>query len=526
MTAISPSTPSSDPSINAVLGPYRWTSGNLTYSFPTSGTSYGSGYGSAENTTGFAPLSAAQQTAARAALAAYAAVANLTFTELTGGQVGLATIRFGLSDVPSTAYAYLPTTLPEGGDIWLNRTNGYYTSPQLGNYAYVTFLHELGHAIGFEHPNEHGMPYATDSLEHTVMTYRSYEGAPVTGYVNETFGYPQSLMVYDIAAAQQLYGANFASHSGNTVYSWNPNTGEESIDGVGQGAPGANRIFQTVWDGGGTDTYDFSRYTTALNVDLNPGAWTTTSPTELARLRYDGSQIADGNIANALLYNGDPRSLIENAVGGSGNDRLTGNSAANTLIGNAGNDILAGHGGDDFLVGGAGLDTALFDYSLLSTEAHLESGAMRLTTPGETDRTSSVERFQFTDVTVDEADRDPLVSDLFYLTHNKDVLTAGLSAEDHYARYGWHEGRDPDQFFDTSEYLRVYADVAASGMNPLDHYLLYGWHEGRDPSAVFDTKAYLAAYPDVAAAGLNPLEHYIEYGVYEGRSAFADGVIG
>jgi serralysin len=47
---------------------------------------------------------------------------------------------------------------------------------------------------------------------------------------------------------------------------------------------------------------------------------------------------ARGNVANALLYNGDPRSLIENAIGGTGNDVLIGNQAANRLTGGGGAD--------------------------------------------------------------------------------------------------------------------------------------------------------------------------------------------
>ena len=119
-----------------------------------------------------------------------------------------------------------------------------------------------------------------------------------------------------------------------------------SINGVGQGAPGGNRIFQTIWDGGGTDTYDFSNYTTNLTVDLQPGGWTTVSTAQLAKLHYNGTQVARGNIANALLYNNDQRSLIENANGGSGNDTIVGNAAANTLKGNGGNDKLTGGAGN------------------------------------------------------------------------------------------------------------------------------------------------------------------------------------
>ena len=52
--------------------------------------------------------------------------------------------------------------------------------------------------------------------------------------------------------------------------------------------------------------------------------------------------------------------IIENAIGGSGNDLLIGNSVANELKGGAGNDILYGAGGADKLWGGAGSDTFVF----------------------------------------------------------------------------------------------------------------------------------------------------------------------
>ena len=89
------------------------------------------------------------------------------------------------------------------------------------------------------------MPLAHDTLEYTVMSYRSYAGASTTtGYTNGDFDYPQSLMMEDIRAIQQLYGANFATHAKDTTYSWSPTTGQEFINGVGQSAPGANKVFR------------------------------------------------------------------------------------------------------------------------------------------------------------------------------------------------------------------------------------------------------------------------------------------
>jgi serralysin len=310
-----------------------------------------------------------------------------------------------MSDKPGTAWAYFPSTNATGGDAWFNNSSGQYDNPRKGNYAALTFIHEIGHALGLEHAHEaYVMPVERDSMEYTVMSYRSYVGASTTsGYTNETWGYAQSLMMYDIAAVQHMYGANYATNSGNTTYAWSPGTGEMSVNGVGQGAAGGNRIFMTLWDGGGTDTYDFSSYASALKVDLRPGNWTTTSSSQLARLYYDGSKPAVGNIANALLHRNDGRSLIENATGGSGNDRMTGNQAANHLKGGAGSDSLTGAAGNDVLDGGLGSDTAIFSgqraqYSVLKqSNGSLQVLDLRTGTPDGTDVVWGAEWLQFTD---------------------------------------------------------------------------------------------------------------------------------
>ena len=168
-----------------------------------------------------------------------------------------------------------------------------------------------------------------------------------------------------------------------------------SINGVGQGAPAGNKIFMTLWDGGGNDTYDFSNYTTNLTINLNPGEWTTTSSTQLANLT--GSTVAVGNIANALLYNGNVASLIENAIGGSGSDTLVGNAANNSLTGNAGNDSLDG---------AAGSDTAVYsglyaNYQLV----HNANGTWTITdlrggSPDGVDTLTDIEWVQFSDTSI------------------------------------------------------------------------------------------------------------------------------
>jgi serralysin len=398
--------------IDGVFTGLRWGVTDLTYSFPTSASFYGSVYGSNEPRIGFEAMTPTQQAAVRSVLASYSAVANIKFTQVTESSTTHGDLRFAETDFTGTGWSYYPTTRAEGGDVWLNNSQNLFESPVRGNYANFTMYHEVGHALGLKHPHEvfgqfGAMPSDRDSMEYTVMSYRSYVGAATSsGYTNETWGYAQSPMLYDIAALQRMYGANYATNSGNTVYTWSPTTGAMSINGVSQGTPGANRILLTVWDGGGVDTYDFSNYSTNLVVDLNPGAWSTTSTAQLARLRADGSKLAAGNIANAFLYNGDARSLIENANGGSGSDTITGNVLANVLKGNGGNDRITGGGGNDTIEGGAGSDTVVFsgrrsDYSVaLVLDTSLRITDKRPGAPDGVDVVVAAEYFAFSDKTL------------------------------------------------------------------------------------------------------------------------------
>ena len=350
LTATASVSPTGNPYIDGVLSGIEWGTTSLTYSFPISASYYEY---TGEPGSNFKAFTAVQQDAVRHVLANYSAVANLTFTEVTETSTQHATIRYAESDSPSTAWGYYPSTSAQGGDAWFNNSSHYYDNPAAGNYAYLTMLHETGHTLGLKHPQDASgsfgaMPLDKDSLEYTVMSYKSYVGGTNTAYTVAGDSYPQTLMMYDIAAVQEMYGANYSTNGGDSVYKWNPVTGEMSINGVGQGAPVGNKVFMTVWDGGGHDTYDFSNYTSDLSVNLQPGAWTTASTAQLANL--GGGHYAAGNIANALLYHGNTASLIEDVIGGSGNDKIIGNDADNHFTGAAGNDSLDGGFGNDTAV--------------------------------------------------------------------------------------------------------------------------------------------------------------------------------
>jgi|GEM_PF-5954663 len=358
--------------INGLLSGLAWTNIPITYSFPTSASFYGSFYGDPAPGNGFQPLSVTQQEAARTALQLIADYSQASFTEITETSTVHATIRLAGSAEPATSYAYYPSSsfFPRSrdGDVWFGNIRNDPTAK--GGYAYSTYLHEIGHSLGLKHGHTddgvHGvLPATHNSTEWSVMTYMSYIGATGNTYENAEGSGNQTYMINDIAALQYMYGANFGTHSGNTTYTWSPITGQMFIDGVGQGAATANIAYAAIWDGNGTDTYDLSSYTTTLSLDLRPGEWSLFDTTGGAqRAQLGAGNLARGNVANAHLFmNSDIRSLIENAIGGTGHDILRGNAAANTLTGGDGDDTLRGDTGNDILDGGPGIDTALFSGS-------------------------------------------------------------------------------------------------------------------------------------------------------------------
>jgi Ca2+-binding RTX toxin-like protein len=351
--------------VDATLIGAKWGTLNLTYSFPTSGSNYnGSGYDTNGVSLYHVDLGTQQQAAARASFAQLSAATGLTFKEITDTDTVHANIRISQSadnDVGS-AYGNFPSdTRGLSGDIWFGRTNQpYYDLAFKGTWGYATMMHEIGHTMGLKHGHQDytnsdlsfyfgGMPrYGTQSLtpdrDGQAWSLMTYTPAPFTNsnFAGEKINQPQTYMQYDLAALQYMYGANYTTNAGDSVYTFSQTTGEMFINGVGQGAPSGNKIFLTVWDGGGTDTIDASNYSNGITVDLRPGEFSTFDQSQLANsLSYQGlTSLAPGNIAMSLLYNNDTRSLIENATGGAGNDILVGNTANNILDGGAGSDAV------------------------------------------------------------------------------------------------------------------------------------------------------------------------------------------
>ena len=320
--------------IDSLLQTWRWGSGSgtveMTYSFGTSDSVYISGY--SEPTNGFGEFSEHQKVATRSALDYWSDVANITFTEVTDSASVAGDLRFAKSSEPSTAWAYLPNSGATGGDVWVG-PNSLFNNMAEGTYGFQTMLHEIGHALGLMHTHQ-GSTIAASNIDWTgysVMSYRSYENAPLTGYTQNY--YPTTPMINDIKAIQYIYGANTSHNSGDTTYSWT--TG--------------GRVLETIWDAGGTDTIDWSNQSLAAKINLTSGVWSELGPSYYSK--WPTTEDRTLMIAE--------NTVIENAIGGSAADTIIGNTAANVLTGGGGSDTLTGGSGNDRFVfaSGFGSDT-------------------------------------------------------------------------------------------------------------------------------------------------------------------------
>lgn len=109
-----------------------------------------------------------------------------------------------------------------------------------------------------------------------------------------------------------------------------------------------------------------------------------------------------------------------------------------------------------------------------------------------------------------------IIDDEWYFSKYPSAAKSGLSAFDHYMKFGAKQNNDPCLFFWTQWYLEHNPDVAQLRINPFLHYLQHGGREGRNPSPLFDSKWYSDSYLSPEAQPVNPLLHYYLTGQAQG----------
>ncbi len=394
-----------DPLLNVYYR--KWSMGStldvaLTYSFPWSDGASAfwqsdySLYAEPDAAVHFA-LKAPQKSAVVQALQAWATVAAITFTEVADTENNVGDFRFAFSSSVGDGiwgYCYYPNNYwASAADVWINPSVAEETDWTNGSYNELSLLHEIGHGLGLKHPGNYNasgsgtagpyLPADLDFRDNTIMSYNIRNQWYLYPSHNQyTSVNPSTPMVYDIAAIQYLYGVNNTYHTGADTYRFDPSV----------------PFFCTLWDAGGNDTLDLSNFSTTCTIDLIPGHYSS--------IRY----ISVGTITD--LYDGTNNlgiafgAIIENAVGGSNSDIITGNNVRNMLAGEGGNDTFIGGAGNDTVDGGDGIDTAEFSGHYAEYDISYDPATFTFIVRDKTayrDGTDSVrfvENFMFADKTV------------------------------------------------------------------------------------------------------------------------------
>jgi hypothetical protein len=313
-------------------------------------------------TVNITDLTPAEQALAISALNAWHEVANISFVFTTGpAQI---TYNNNGSHIAGTSLTVSGTTLTSAA---IQISSDWWPNDNIYSYMYQAYLHETGHALGLGHQGPYNSSatyginniYTNDTWQWSLMSYFSQKN-----FGGASYDYVITPQMADIYAIQSIYGAS-NTRTGDTTYGFNCNAGSIYDFNKYQGGTPAF----TIYDSGGTDTLNCSGYSADQTIDLVPGDWSSVG----------------GYVSNIGIY---LTSVIENAVGGSGNDLF----------------VLTATNTNNLITGGPGFDRVILPYNF-GTGYTASGTEFNLAISGQAgdDSFIGIEEFQFVDGSIRSA---------------------------------------------------------------------------------------------------------------------------